>query len=329
MVLRQKILEKILLPSLRICSPLYQLGLWVRHFAYDRGIFRTTRLSVPVVSVGNLAMGGTGKTPLVHLLANTLKEKMRLAILTRGYRSQIERSRGIKKIPADLSAKECGDEPLFLARKTGVPVWVGIDRIESGKRAIAEGAECLLLDDGMQHRRLKRDLEIVLIHADNPFGLLRDSPARLKYADCIVLNPIQDAAQFEKLKKNLSKYTHAPVVGVRAEVVDKEKFVPGKVGLFCGIGNPHQFVRTVQGLNQEIVETLFLPDHGAIEEEELDRFVEKCRDKGADMVVCTEKDYVKLSYHPHVIPIAIELKIVEGKEHWDALLTTLLNKVHS
>ncbi len=309
----------------KILSPV----LAARHFAYDHGLFSSHSLSVPVISVGNIAFGGTGKTPLVHLIASGLQERMRVAILTRGFRSQIEKSGTVKKISSGdgplFSAEECGDEPYFLAKKTRASIWVGIDRIASGKKAIEEGAQVLLLDDGMQHRRIRRDVEIVVIDSANPWGKLRDLPERLKYATLIVANHITDRAHYERLQQELTRYTSAPLVGARMEILNKEMFPPRKVGLFCGIGQPARFLQTVRDLNQEIVDTLIVEDHGTINLNQLQRFAESCRIKGADVLVCTEKDYVKLSASPlNIIPVEIKLNITDGIEHWENCINKIV-----
>ncbi len=332
----------VLNPVLRAFSVLYRLAVAVRNGAYDRGLLRSTRLDVPVVSIGNIVTGGTGKTPLIHLLAKRLQEECRLAILTRGYLSGIEKSGESVMISEGkgplFPSSTCGDEPFFLARKTQASIWVGPDRIVSGKRAIEQGAECLLLDDGMQHRRLKRDFEIVVVDANAPFsngrflpaGLLRDSPRRLKEASLIVATSLKDLDHFERVKKELSHFSTAPVIGVQTEVIDKENFKSRRAGLFCGIGHPGRFLQTVRDLNQEIVDTLFLKDHRPLEAGQLAEFAENCRRKGAEVLLCTEKDYVKLDRTPvclEVLPVAIELKVFAGIEHWEHLIENILDRL--
>ncbi len=324
-------------------STLYRLLITARHLAYDRGLFNTSQLSVPVISVGNVTVGGTGKTPFVHLLASSLQAKLQLAILTRGYRSQIEKKGEIKCISTGqgplFSPEECGDEPYFLAQKTLAAVWVGADRVASGQQAINAGAKCLLLDDGMQHRRLKRDFEIVILDASDPFsrgrflpwGLLRDSPTRLKQANLIVVNHLQDEEHYKKLQRMLAPITTAPLIGMQIEVKNKTAFFPRKVGVFCGIGQPARFLQTVRDLKSEIVDTFIANDHGSLPPGQLQAFAERCHHKGAEALLCTEKDYVKLSLernvHLNIVPIEIQLKIVAGEGHWQELIENILQKV--
>lgn len=333
-------------PIARACLALlsfaYRGVITLRNAAYDLGIFSSTKLSVPVISIGNIVAGGTGKTPLVHALAAALQDKTHLAVLSRGYKSQIEKSGGIKQISVGsgplCSVQESGDEPYFLAQKTKASIWIGGDRIASGSKAIELGARCILLDDGMQHRRLKRDFEIVVVDGTDPFskgrylpcGLLRDSPRRLKSASLIVISHTQDLAHFERVKTQISQFSSAPVVAAQMEILNKELFSPCKVGVFCAIGQPFRFLQTVRDLNQEIVDTLILNDHAPLQKDQLEVFVKECLEKGAQALLCTEKDYVKLDFNfpsLQIIPVKIQLRIIQGKEDWQQLIDNILHQV--
>jgi tetraacyldisaccharide 4'-kinase len=277
------------------------------------------------------------------LLASRLQEQLRLAILTRGFRSQIEKRKEIQRISLGkgslFPAVVCGDEPYFLSQKTHASIWVGADRVKSGQMAIESGANCLLLDDGMQHRRLKRDFEIVLIDAKDPLskgrflplGLLRDSPKRLRNATLVVVNHLQDEAHFQQMQKQLAPLTPAPLVGTQIEILNKTHFSPRKVGVFCGIGKPERFLQSVRDLNQEIVDTLVVKDHGSLHSSQLETFAKNCRMKGAELLLCTEKDFVKLppkhSLCLNITPVEIQLKIIAGQEHWESLIENILDKV--
>ena len=332
-----------IMAGLASLSVIYRSLIGLRNWAYDKGVLPSTQLSVPVVSIGNIAVGGTGKTPLVHLLALKLQDKARVAILTRGFRSKIEKSGQIQQISSGsgplCSSQECGDEPFLLAQKTKTSIWVGADRIASGQQAILQGANCLVLDDGMQHRRLKRDFEIVVVDGNDPFfkgrfvpyGLLRDSPKRLRNANLIVATRVKDEEHYHQLKKQIAHYSAAPLVATQVDVLKKQAIQPSKVGVFCGIGQPSQFLQTARDLKSEIVDTLILKDHGSLKEGQLQTFAESCRQKGAEALLCTEKDVVKLSSDFSVclpiIPVEIQLKIIAGKEHWENLIENILAKV--
>jgi tetraacyldisaccharide 4'-kinase len=342
-IIRSEKKAPVMMAGLAGLSAVYRSVIAARNFAYDHRLISATRLPVPVISIGNIVVGGTGKTPLVHLLATQLQDKVHLAILTRGFRSRIERSGKSQLISfgngPQCPPEECGDEPYFLAQKTKASIWVGADRIASGNLAIGAGANCLLLDDGMQHRRLKRDFEIVIVDGMDPFskerflpwGLLRDSPDRLQSADLIVATHIKDRQHFQRLQELLASFTRAPIVATQIEVLNKEVFFPRKVGIFCGIGTPSRFLQTVRDLNQEIVDTLILEDHGCLQKGQLKSFAEKCRQKGAKALLCTEKDNVKLSPDPSVClkidPVEIQLKILAGHEHWENLIKNIMRSI--
>jgi tetraacyldisaccharide 4'-kinase len=161
---------------------------------------------------------------------------------------------------------------------------VGANRVKSGRTAIAEGVNCLLLDDGMQHRRLGRDFEIGVVDGSDPFsggkflpwGMLRDSPKRLKNATLIVATHVKDRAHFERVQTQIARYSRAPVVCTCLEVLNKNIFVPRKVGVLCGIGQPARFLQTVRDLNQEIVDTLILNDHEPLHNAQLENFAANC-----------------------------------------------------
>lgn len=329
--------------ALAFLSSAYRAAVALRNFAYDWEWVPSVRLPVPIISIGNVVAGGTGKTPLVHWLASQLQDHAKLAILTRGFRSQIEKSGKSRLISSGdgplFPPQECGDEPYFLAKKLKTPIWVGPDRVSSGHLAIQQGAECLLLDDGMQHRRLKRDFEIVAVDGLDPFsegrflpwGLLRDSPKRTRDADLIVFTHVKDLDHFEQLQKQMAPYSNAPAIAVQFEVVSRSDISARKVGVFCGIGNPERFLQTVRDLKYEIVETLILSDHEPVHNDRLKKFAMECRDRGAEALLCTEKDHVKLCPDPSLClkinPVEIQLRIIAGKEHWENLVSKILDRM--
>ena len=303
--------------------------------AYDKGLRKVHKLPTFVVSIGNIVAGGTGKTPLIQKLIKHLDPKIKLAILTRGFLSKIETSGRVEKISdgkgCSLPVPYCGDEPYLLANTTSVPVWVGKNRIESGYRAIAEKMQCLLLDDGMQYRSLARDLEIIVIDAKDPFGqkkflpsgLLRDMPSRLRRADWIIANHVDSACQMEELKKEISLYSLAPVIGMKVIVCKPQKVAGKRVGVFCALGRPERFLQTIEELGCSIVDHMFLPDHEPFKPNELSLFARRCKDKAAEILLCTEKDWVKLSSFGCCIPVIalrVELEVVAGHAIWQDML---------
>ncbi|HSX11004.1 MAG TPA: tetraacyldisaccharide 4'-kinase [Chlamydiales bacterium] len=269
-------------------SWLYALVIFCRNWLYDHRYLPVTKVPCTVVSVGNVVAGGTGKTPFVHLLAKTFSHR-KVAILSRGYGS----------LP---------DEAMLLAKRlTAAKVYVGKDRVASAKQAVADGAELILLDDGLQHRRLHRDFDIVLGDVQGhylPWGFLRDSPKRLLTAD----------AHFTSQDLN---------VKVTRVLDRKNQEIPSirgwKVAIFSGIAKPQNFRKTVEALGAEIVAEVIFADH---EQAHLSKLPK------AGALLCTEKDFVKLP--PTDLPIyylEIEVEIAQGRDRWEKVIEKIDQKI--
>ena len=331
---------------LRVLSWFYMVVVFFRNWLYDRGWLRRYSPPVPVViSIGNIVAGGTGKTPITLLLAQAFYDKVPLAILSRGYRSKAENlcapmvlSRGQGPMhPASF----CGDEPYMLAQNLPKAfIFVGRDRHKASNMAAKSGAQLILLDDGMQHRHLARDFEVVVMDALDPFGqgaylprgFLREGLRSLSRADLIVLNHSYDHQKFLEIRQKVANYTTAPVVGTKTVVeqvcdlngMPVESLQGKKVGLFCGIAHPDYFERTVKELDAQIVKTLIVGDHMEYDPESLLLFAQQCTEEGADCLVCTEKDRVKL-VESLTLPLPVYwvkmgLHFVEGEPQWRAFI---------
>ncbi len=303
-------------------SYLFKTAIKGRHLLYEMGLLEQKQLPLPVISIGNLVCGGTGKTQVALVLAQELMKKKRVAILARGYRGQLAESKQVDV--SHMSAKECGDEPWLLAsRLPDAIVIAGKKRVDSAQIAFEKGAELLLLDDGMQHRQVKRDREIVVVDGQNPFGgghylpcgPLRDDPKRLYSADMIIsIGPFQ--GNIDSIPVVEMEIRPAGTYSLSGE---KLSFTE-KVGLFCGIGNPHRFVKTVTEMGCNVVDSHFFADHDPLQLEEIIALAKRAKAKGAQRLLCTEKDKVKLPADIQcLLPIGwvkSELKIVRNQEAW-------------
>lgn len=332
---------------LRLFSWFYGFFAGLRNWAFDHGWIRRYTPPVPVIiSVGNIVAGGTGKTPVTLMLAKELMQIAPLAILSRGYRSKVENL----SAPVALSrgqgplhpASYCGDEPYMLSMNLPKAfVFVGKDRYQASNLAAKAGALLILLDDGMQHRGLSRDFEVVVIDALDPFGLgyylprglLREGLGALSRADLVVLNHVKDHQHYHTLCQKIGCYTTAPVVATKTEVEDvldlKQNSHKGilkgeKVALFCGIAHPDYFQETLLSQGTEVVGTYCIADHKEFDLEALEQFALESKAKGAKYLVCTEKDRVKLAEAVElslpILWIRMRLKIVEGNEAWSAFI---------
>ena len=324
-------------------SGLFEAGVKLRHFAFDQKWLKEKKVSVPVVSVGNIIAGGTGKTALIKKLGKDLSPKGKVSILSRGYRSEVEKSGGSLHLMerSRVTPEVCGDEAYLLFKALpGVHFFIGKNRALGAERAVYHDAELILLDDGMQYRSLHRDLEIVMLHGDDlygkghflPRGYLRDSPKRLAHADAIFVHHIKGIDHFHAARKEVAKHSSAPLIGTRMrplhvkfESEEGLKTLEGKrVGVFCGLGKPTSFFETVAAMGGEIMEKWILPDHVAPKEKQLKRFARRCEERGCDLLICSEKDRVKLPKHIDLaLPLGeleAELEITMGHENYHALI---------
>jgi tetraacyldisaccharide 4'-kinase len=302
----------------------YGLGVGWRNRRFDRGK-NVNHVGVPVISIGNLTVGGTGKTPCVEYVARLLREhEVQVAILSRGYGSDAGRN----------------DEAMVLEENLpDVPHYQDPDRVAIARTAIEESeSEVLVLDDGFQHRRLARDLDIVLIDATDPWsggylfprGGLREPRRNLRRAGFVVLTRCDavEPGAVEQLTNEVR--TLAPGIDIAKTIhapVDSFTFRGKHVGAFCGIGNPEAFRRTLQSLGAEVIEFRAFPDHYPYRREDVDELQKWAATLPADgCVVTTQKDWVKLRVTElggrPLRAVRIGLQFVEGKEAFDKSVLT-------
>lgn len=300
----------------------YRLALAARSAAYRTGLLSTRGLAVPVISVGNLTVGGSGKTPLVEVIALALSEMgERPAVISRGYG---RRSRGVR-IVADsggvrLGARDGGDEPVLLAeRLPGVPVVVGESRYDAGAIAVETcGASALVVDDGFQHRTLRKDLEIVVISGSDPWGngrlfprgSLREPLSALKRAAMVVVtNPptresTSDIAHVLRREGSAAAvlsgvYNPTWIRRADADRAEAPRALAGrKVLALAGLASPRGFVATAGQLGMEIMALAEYPDHHWYTAEDIARIDAQVRETGAEAVLTTEKDWIRLREIP-------------------------------
>lgn len=286
--------RQILLPLV----PLYAAATGLRNVAYDRGWAVSKKLEWPVVSLGNLSVGGSGKTPLVIRLAELLASRgLQVDVLSRGYgRTGTE----TKRVDPNGTAAEFGDEPLLIARRTGIPVYVAASRIEAGRLAEAQsgsgGGGMHLLDDGFQHRKLARDVDIVVMHSSDfgdcllPAGRLREPLGSLGRATFVVLR--EEDAGFEG---KVSALNPAAGVWCMRRELDTECRAGTRALAFCGIARPEGFFAQLREREIDLVRTEVFPDHHVYSCEDVQRLAQIASRESADVFITTEKDAVKLN----------------------------------
>jgi tetraacyldisaccharide 4'-kinase len=336
---------------LRLVSMFYSLGQRVRAGLYNRKIFKTRRLDCRVISIGNLTLGGTGKTPTVMRVADTLRRQgFKPAILSRGYGGK---SGEFVNVVNDgqhtlLSPEMVGDEPVMMARRLkNIPVLTGRIRFETGKYAIEHlGANVLILDDGYQHLPLHRDLNILLCDATRPFGNgvvfpageLREPLSAMDRADVICLTRCRGDDSTGQVDGCNRKQVPVVKTGLRVQSVIElksgeemgiETIQHQTAAAFCGIAHPLDFFRTLEQVPVQIVNQSYFPDHHEYSADELQVIEDQAKQAGAKIMVITEKDAVKLKDHAFGLPVyavRIALEILEGQEEWNQLLLSKNNE---
>ncbi|MBU1726552.1 MAG: tetraacyldisaccharide 4'-kinase [Candidatus Omnitrophica bacterium] len=298
---------------------------------------RAVTLNCKVISVGNITLGGTGKTSLVEFIARFLKQKgKKIAVLSRGYKRVM--------MSQDGDCRQMGDEPYMLQRNLkDVPVIVDADRVRGAAKAIKDfGADTVILDDGFQQWKIRKDLEIVSIDATCPFGnrnmlprgILREPLSSLRRADIFVLTKSNLKRDVGGIKSVLNKLNpkalifesvHEPVGFYEANDLGKglalDSFRGKRVILFSGIGDPDSFENLVRSLEIKVVSHFRFGDHHYYSQEDLNNITKAAQENGAEAVITTEKDAVRLGAgKSQVLVFKIEVKIKDEERFFNRLL---------
>lgn len=303
-------------------SAMFGMGVWLRNRFYDRGILKSHALSHPVVSIGNISVGGSGKTPFIIALGRLLKERgIAFDVLSRGYG---RKSREVAAVDPDGPPEQFGDEPLLIAHKLAAPVVVGADRYQAGLLAEARfpQSKLHLLDDGFQHRRLHRDFDIVLLQPDDftdtllPLGRLRENIAAAGRADAIAIQP--------GTPLSLRSFKN-PAWQIRKNIHFSGRM--SRVVAFCGIARAEQFFAGLRKLDVDLAQTISFPDHHRYTQLDIDRLLKAQVDSGAEGFVTTEKDEINLgsliSELPTFETAGLELELENSDQALGILLRTL------
>jgi tetraacyldisaccharide 4'-kinase len=304
---------------LYLCSLAYGVVVRIKASFYKKGIIQSKRLPCKVISIGNLTVGGTGKTPLTMYIGNLLKKSgYQVVIISRGYGGSAEKTGGIvsngKMI--QMAVEQAGDEPYLIAtRLVGIPVVVGSHRYQSGKQAILTfNPDILLLDDAFQHIQLQRDLNLCLCDAKKPFGngyliprgTLREPVAHLRRADAVILNHDERSKDISARVKMIQKYVpRKPIfscfyrpIKFREPANNKthklEILTDREILAFSGIAKNNKFVAMLSELGGHIVKFIPFPDHHWYSNTDVIEILKTAKDLHVDYIVTTEKDYVRI-----------------------------------
>jgi tetraacyldisaccharide 4'-kinase len=317
-------------------TSLYGIATSTRNNFYDRGIFKSHRLSRPVISVGNISVGGSGKTPFVIMLGELLKQRgIAFDILSRGYG---RKTRGAMMVDPKGTSRQFGDEPLLIAHRLGCPVVLGESRFHAGKLAENDhvGTTALgcpagqrpgpihILDDGFQHRSLARDYEIVLLTEQDlhdqllPAGRLREPLSSLRRADAIVLTEEVDPNQLPTVKN---------IWRVRRTLTIPNP--PKNPVAFCGIARPRKFVEHLRNAGIQPVAEKFYRDHHQYTTHDVQDLLRLRDQNHADAFITTEKDAINLGTHlGEISPVIarVEMELIDPAGVVDTILRVIAER---
>ena len=326
----------------------------LRNTLYDKGVFETHDLGARTVSIGNITAGGTGKTPLVAYVAEILAARgEKVCILTRGYGRENPRQRVLVSDGREILAdpRDAGDEPFELANKLldKAIVIANADRVAAAEWAKRKfGVTAFVLDDGFQHRKAKRDVDIVCVDATNPFGgremlpkgRLREPLANLARANAIVITRANLVENIEDLKFEISKLAPNPRIFASenriSRIVDLKEFHLSKQSTqsrdtllkafsFCGIGNPENFFEQLKKDGFEVAATEAFRDHHIYNEQDIERIEQLAQTSGCEILLTTAKDAVKLKGLTFMLPcfvVEIEM-VIDDADAFEEMMLTL------
>jgi tetraacyldisaccharide 4'-kinase len=329
--------------SMTAVNSVYTSASALRRFLYRSRILRSKRLGAMVISVGNIVAGGTGKTPLViHLAEELVQRGYKVAVLTRGYRRSFSEQRVFSGRDSESRWEDVGDEPFLISRRLPeLTVGVGRDRYRRGVDILSRfSPDIFILDDGFQHQRLHRDLDVVVLDSAFPFGgnfqLKRESKTALRSADIVALNDTVGMGTINPTLEEIKKLNPESVVVVfahkpsRLRRVGSDKITPLEEvrGLeflaVSGIGNPFSFGTTLSQLGLKIKEHIAFPDHHRFGEKDHHLLVEKASRLATKALITTEKDAIKLfGFDKSEMPIyyvTIEVEFLQGERRfWEII----------
>ncbi len=355
----------LLLALLRGLSYLYEFGVRRKLYMYESGLMKREKLNCCVISIGNITVGGTGKTPTAQKMAAIIKAMgYRVVILNRGYRSHWDKELGVVSDGSKIfmTAYEAGDEAYLMAKTLpGIPVIIGKNRAVTGRYAVDKlNAEVIIMDDGYQHWQLERDLDVVLVDTLNMFGngcvlprgTLREPLENLSRGDLFLLTKTDQSSKLSRmqLRHTISKYNAAPVIesvhhpknfveiadwykGIGKNIRDLDELKGKDVMVFSAIGNPSSFEQTLCSIGLNIMEAVRYPDHHDYGMLEMQYINERASSLKAVAMVTTAKDAVKIPtefiYSDREIPLYIlnmDIRITEGMDKFQQYIENAIKR---
>jgi len=347
-------------------SLVYGGAVKLREALYKNSVLGSKKLPCFVISIGNITVGGTGKTPMTIKVAQIIRRLgYKVAIISRGYKGGAEKTGGIVSNGHTIfmEPEKAGDEPFMMAAKLkNIPVVVGQNRCKAGRLAIQEfGPDVIVLDDAFQHLNLKRDIDIVLLDCRRPFGnahllprgILREPISALKRSDAFVLTRFDSASDYirqaamDKIEslapgKPVFRSFHVPNLYKPANdkksmpCIKLQNFAPGllygrRVVAFSGLAGNSDFRRTVESLKCDLIDFFEFPDHHKYTEMDLQRIIQSSINAQAEFILTTEKDYVRISgetlWPVEIVVVGIELSLGDDESAFIDFIKTRLKEI--
>lgn len=298
---------------MKLLSLIYRFIISLRNSCYDKGIFRQVKTATPVISIGNLTVGGTGKTPFTITLADFLKSrKLKIAVVGRGYKRSATHDINSLDSPEEITPEKIGDEMYLIASKCDVPVFVGSKKYRSCIEADKRGFDLILIDDGFQHRKIKRDLDILMLDERTltetallPAGRLREPLRNIRRADALVLRDlapgvlqktlvIPDDFIILKAGSKIDVFFHLYRQG---ETKSPAELCGSRIALMTGIELPEKFYRLIEEniTDIDVTEKFAFADHHVYSAGDVKKVTDTCQRSGTSIILTTEKDAVKLA----------------------------------
>ncbi|MFO7667202.1 MAG: tetraacyldisaccharide 4'-kinase [Desulfobacterales bacterium] len=346
---------------LLVVSAFYSVSVRIRNALYNLEIFRQKKLKCKVISIGNITVGGTGKTPMTIYLAEKLtKHDRKVVVVSRGYKGKFEKNGGIISDGKDILVGPdfSGDEPFLMAAKLkDIPVIVGQNRYDAGLLAIRNfNPEIIILDDGFQHRKLFRDIDLLLLDSKRPFGnfhlipggILREPIASIKRASAFILT--RSSLDSMKARNTISAVSNKqlvfdayntpyffkvvkggvsnPVAVFRSELSEDFSFLSGKkVVAFSGIAGNGHFINALSEFKCDLLEFFDFPDHHEYTARDIEKISKSITERAAELVMTTEKDFArmngKINFPVDIIVVGVKMYLKDEKSFMEFMLDKL------
>lgn len=308
-------------PLFFLCSVFYFLGDKAHEYMYKLHLKQVIEIPSYVIGIGNIAVGGSGKTPFILKILKDLSQ-LNPAIIMRPYQSN-----------------NFGDEPQLVKNKfPNAALFIGKSKSDVALGIDEKVHPLAIVDDALQHYRLKKDFQVIMVTPETlkehfliPLGRLRQSAENLKKANLVVVHHVKNEAEFQKISSKMQKYIECGIVGTRMSFshASMEQIEKQKVAVFCGIGSPGPFLEQIKKYAQ-VIDTLIAPDHTIHSEKTMIAFANKAKKMGAKSLVCTEKDRVKISFDDRlslpIVTMNAELEILFNRKEYDEFISSIKRK---